>query len=357
MAQKWTPQTKLAHAVYKAGFEYDPVQDIIYSRMFAHQHLLGYCWAYDESSAHVEMIIDCEPFYFLHQGEAWMIELWKGQYGLETGCEIGVYHDGPFLGPLRREPFNFRSRFFRCVEQNNEQMLHMRSALYRNGKLLFERAPQHHWWLTGFKWGVFTENTVDLVMRVQIDFPSVEMCLSFKTSAWLKGYMLTEMGKKSVAFTFQYPRSQQPASRKSLEPTMQMRSKVVVEGYNQLKKEMHIAGNDPNSFEFSQYEAPAAQLTSSAAAKASQLAASEAKAVQHQAAHVLGAVHRQAAQVASIAHHQAAHVAATVDHEAKHIAGIFQSAASDEATAAYKKIFAFFDEKMWRTTSHPPSIA
>ena len=357
MDQKWTPRTKLAQAVYKAGFEYDPLQDIISSRMYALQHRLGYCWAYDEASAHVEMIIDCEPFYFLHRGDAWMIELWKGQYGLETGCEIGVYHDGAFLEPLRPDPFNFHSRFFRCVEQNNEQMLHMRSALYSDGRLLFERPPQHHWWLTRFQWGLFTEKTVDLAMRVQIDFPSVEMCLSFKASARLKGYMLTEIGKQGVGFTFEYPRSQQPASRKRLETQMQAKSKLLVATYNQLRSAMHIHNNDPNSFEFAQYEAPAAQLASSAAAKAGQLAASEAKPLQHQAAQVPVSIHRQAAHIASGVHDEAGLVSARVDKKATHIAGAVRAVASDEAMAAYRKIFEFFDKMTWRTTSHPLSVA
>ena len=38
------------------------------------------------------MIIDCEPICFMYGGKNWMIELWKGQYGLETGGEIGVYN-------------------------------------------------------------------------------------------------------------------------------------------------------------------------------------------------------------------------------------------------------------------------
>jgi Domain of unknown function (DUF4474) len=29
------------------------------------------------------------------KGKTWMIELWKGQYGLMTGCEIGVYNRSP----------------------------------------------------------------------------------------------------------------------------------------------------------------------------------------------------------------------------------------------------------------------
>jgi hypothetical protein len=89
----WQPATNLAKAVYAAGFLYDPRKDIIYSRSDACQRKVGFTWSYDVASPYLRMIIDCETFYFIYGGKAWLIELWKGQYGLETGAEIGVYRD------------------------------------------------------------------------------------------------------------------------------------------------------------------------------------------------------------------------------------------------------------------------
>lgn len=37
------------------------------------------------------MKIDCEPIYFQYDGRRWLIEFWKGQYGITTGAEVGVY--------------------------------------------------------------------------------------------------------------------------------------------------------------------------------------------------------------------------------------------------------------------------
>ena len=88
----WTPQSALAHAVDVAGFAYDPRQDIIYSKMYPLQRSFGYAYGYDAAALGMDAIIDCEPIFFDYAGKTWMIELWKGQYGLETGCEIGVYN-------------------------------------------------------------------------------------------------------------------------------------------------------------------------------------------------------------------------------------------------------------------------
>src|SRR5690242_20482520 len=91
MPTPWTPTSVLAQAVYLAGFLYDPDQDIIYSRMDALQRNFGYAFGYDAAALAMNAVIDCEPVFFDYDGKHWMIELWKGQYGLETGCEIGVY--------------------------------------------------------------------------------------------------------------------------------------------------------------------------------------------------------------------------------------------------------------------------
>ena len=99
----WTPQSALALAVDAAGFLYDPRQDIIYSKLYPLQRQFGYAYGYDAAALAMNAIIDCEPIFFDYDGKTWMIELWEGQYGLETGCEIGVYNrasGAPF--PLRR---------------------------------------------------------------------------------------------------------------------------------------------------------------------------------------------------------------------------------------------------------------
>src|SRR5687768_9047714 len=90
---EWTPKSPLATAVSAAGFLYDPGQDIIYSKLDAWQQHVGFCELYDDlAPVSISSVIDAEPIYFTYGGKEWMIELWKGQYGIETGAEIGVYN-------------------------------------------------------------------------------------------------------------------------------------------------------------------------------------------------------------------------------------------------------------------------
>ena len=75
----------------RLGFAYDHSQDIFISILHPWQRDYGYCRLYDEAAALFSMIVDCEPIYFEYRGKRWLIELWKGQYALTTGGEIGVY--------------------------------------------------------------------------------------------------------------------------------------------------------------------------------------------------------------------------------------------------------------------------
>src|SRR5690554_5362892 len=86
------------------GFAYDPYKDLFYSNLDAWQRDKGYCRLYDEAAAPLSMIMDCEPIYFEYDNKRWLIQFWKGQYGMTTKVEIGVYNtDKP---DLNTEYFN-----------------------------------------------------------------------------------------------------------------------------------------------------------------------------------------------------------------------------------------------------------
>lgn len=332
---KWEAHSTLAKAVKLAGFLYDPAQDIIYSKMEALQYGLGYHWAYDCSSALLSMIIDCERFYFTYAGRHWLIELWKGQYDLETGCEIGVYCDygsAAVNGQLNSRPgtapaagrvdFGAQSRFYSSVKPRD--MLNMTSTLYRNGRKLFHRGPQLHWWLTGFKWGVFTRHTRELTMEVGIDFPNDEMCRAFKDAARGIGYHVREKGALGVALTFHVPRTAQPQSRIRLEGRKQEHNLALVEGYELLKHALHIPDNDPNRFTVEQAEEAARPPLSRAAAHLPHAASAAARSARRE---VAAAARRRTHDV------------------------------PDEALTAYHEILGFFEKKVWRTTHRPGAVA
>ena len=259
----WHPRSDLATLVFDVGFEYDPGQDIIKSRLQAWQRTVGFTWAYDVACPAMQMIIDCEPVYFTHGGKNWMIELWKGQYGLETGGEIGVYNQlaSPPPGATATSIWNAlraivpaidslaegareSTAFYRCV--GDKEMLEMHFTLKRDGKALFTRGPEKHWWLTGFKWGEFTRDTSRLTMDAEITFDDSGMLTAFTTALRTLGYRdIQASGPLTVAFTFAKPFTTQPITRFP-ETLHQDANEELVRRYNTLKSDLKLPSNDPN---------------------------------------------------------------------------------------------------------------
>ena len=100
---------RLCELLHPWGFTYLPSMDVLSSEKDAWQRAFGYHAAFDRSAPHFHMIFDCEPVYFDYRGETWLIEFWKGQYGINTGGEISVYHAGRLLGQKERKNAHFQS--------------------------------------------------------------------------------------------------------------------------------------------------------------------------------------------------------------------------------------------------------
>lgn len=221
-----TGNDELDKAVALAGYAYDPEQDIFFSIMNPWQRDIGYCRLYDEMATPMGMIIDCEPIFFSYQGKTWMIGLWKGQYDLVAGGEIGVY--------TRAMDFNlwgvFNGAYYDCA--GNADLLPMSFTLKKNGQVLFAREDKH-WWLTGFKLGEFTEPS-ELSMDISITLPNEEMRAAFLSGLWDAGYSLAELTPDglSVSFTFAAPHTAQPLTRTILtDRIVQRKNKLLCELY------------------------------------------------------------------------------------------------------------------------------
>jgi hypothetical protein len=223
---------KLEEIIEAAGYSYDENQDIFYSNMNAWQRDMGYCRLYDEGSALFGMIIDCEPIYFEYKGRRWLIEFWKGQYDLPTGAEIGVYStDKPDIDI----PDVFKGPFFHSV--GDEDALDMSFTLWKKGKKLFTREGKH-WWLTGFKLGLFSE-PYELQLELSITLKDEEMLKAFVKGLKKAGYSDGEMTIEdyTISLIYDKPHTVQPATRTPEgDLIIQWKNKLLCEKYNEITK-------------------------------------------------------------------------------------------------------------------------
>lgn len=152
------------------GYYYDPAQDLISTLADSWQRSVGYTALFDKSAASFHMVFDCLPVYFPYQGKTWLIEFWKGQYGINTGAEIGVYYADRLL--TRNE---YSKAHFHAV--TDSEMLPL-SFLLTKGSSHLASVQKKTWWLTAFCSGRFSQPE-QLSMHISLFFPDLEMKQSF----------------------------------------------------------------------------------------------------------------------------------------------------------------------------------
>jgi len=214
------------------GFAYDPSQDVFYSLNDCWQRKFGYCRLYDEASAVFSMIIDCEPIYFRYREKKWLIEFWKGQYGMTTGAEVGIYYTSE---PDLDIPGIFTGTFFHCPK--DEDRINMSFVLRKNGNVLFTRTG-YHWWLTGFRLGEFSQPS-ELSMDIMLDLHDREMAEAFVRGLKEAGYTENEYGIRGrrVFVHFDKPHTPQPVTRNPLTVSiMQRNNRSFCEAYQYLTR-------------------------------------------------------------------------------------------------------------------------
>lgn len=196
----------LSKLIEPIGFAYDSKQDIFLSRTDAWQRDYGYSSLFDRTAPFFQMVFDCEPIYFDYEEKTWMIELWKGQYGINTGCELGIYRADTLLPSSERKRFHFHAI-------TNEEMLPVHIDFHKKGRLLFTLS-KHHWWLAGFYMGLFS-HPQQLQMRISIEFPNLRMARAF-TDALLENKHCPDTictDGRIVTFCFDNPTTSQPQQR------------------------------------------------------------------------------------------------------------------------------------------------
>lgn len=164
--------TLLNDLIAPFGYLYIECQDIISSRNDAWQRDMGYTSLFDRMAAHFHMVFDALPVYFNYRGRTWLIEFWKGQYGINTGAEIGVYYADRILSKEELSTF-----LFQAVEDKDMLPLSFELTRYRSDDCLAS-VSKKTWWLTAFCMGRFSQPW-ELDMNSFLHFPDSEMRCQF----------------------------------------------------------------------------------------------------------------------------------------------------------------------------------
>lgn len=183
---------------YPLGYDFNCNHGIFSTHHDAWQSQFGYTYSYDRFAPFAGMVFDAQPVYFDYNGQTWLIEFWKGQYGITTGAEIGVYYADKLVSEAER-----KKTLFKVVE--SKDMLNMSFSLRTEDEVLAELS-QTHWWLTAFRLGIFNPPKY-LLMDVSLSFPNQEMLSAFIYAMFNLGYSSQNMrvNGRTLFFTFKAP--------------------------------------------------------------------------------------------------------------------------------------------------------
>lgn len=146
------------------------------------QKLFGFARIYDYAAPYTAMEYDYIRVFFTYDEEDFMVQFWKGQYGILYGGEVGIYNrdeDGQ-----KSDPFTFYS----AASEKYWPVMDM--AVYhqekegdpaKDYKLLFRRPVDEYWWCTGFVPGTLRqyEPADELRIEATLTFKDSEMAELF----------------------------------------------------------------------------------------------------------------------------------------------------------------------------------
>lgn len=146
------------------GFEFSYAELLLYAQTNVWMRDFGFTFLYD-------LFCYTTPFFFYntrrikfdYDGLEWMVQIWKGNYLISNGAEVGIYN---------RQPGSIGT-YYDCA--NDEQMMNMSMKLYHGDDLILERPEQLHWWLTGFKISDTLYPAKYLTLDFTIEMPDEEM--------------------------------------------------------------------------------------------------------------------------------------------------------------------------------------
>ncbi len=179
---------KLNELAEPFGFSYDPGQEVFVGRVDAWQRREGYERLFDKLATKFNMVMDAFPIYFDYQDRTWLIEFWKGQYGINTGAEAGVYHTNRLVAPKQRKHVHYNA-------VSDCEMPLIGLCLERRGEKLFS-LKRYHWWLAAFRMGMFSQPR-DLVMYATLTFSNTGAAQAFGRGLCEAGFSETEYRVKN----------------------------------------------------------------------------------------------------------------------------------------------------------------
>ena len=146
--------------IMSIGFNSNVEELFVYAPMYCWMRNMGFCIEYD-------ILCYILPVYcyntrrikFDYNGKEWMVQMWKGNYLITNGGEIGVYN---------REPGSIGT-YYDCI--SDDELLPMSLKVIHGNDVLVNVEETPHWWVNGFKLGnrLYSPHSLTLIGTITLD--------------------------------------------------------------------------------------------------------------------------------------------------------------------------------------------
>lgn len=166
------------------GFNFSLSEMVLYATVECWMRDFGFCLLYDVAANLIPVVYryNTRRFKFEYDGLQWMVQIWKGNYFVANGGEVGLYY---------REPRLYGS-FYNCAE--DDKMIPMEMQVCHGDTVLVNRPLKEHWWINGFNLSgkMYLPDTITL--RFSLIMPDEEMRDAFCES-------IDNIREKDVTYT------------------------------------------------------------------------------------------------------------------------------------------------------------
>ncbi|MDR2753068.1 MAG: DUF4474 domain-containing protein [Oscillospiraceae bacterium] len=164
------------------GYHYEPNGNYVYNVKYAQQWVGGFNQLWDAFSWVAFVFADSLKINFTYEGKDWLIQLWKGAYAVAfaAGGEVGVYN--------KPEGSDVNHYF----SATTDDFLNIGFTVYHDNAKVLTRAPEKHWWCTGYAPALVTDFLSkprrSVVLDASIELKDAEMAALFVEQLEGKGF-------------------------------------------------------------------------------------------------------------------------------------------------------------------------
>ncbi|MBQ4244543.1 MAG: DUF4474 domain-containing protein [Clostridia bacterium] len=157
--------------IVNTGFNFNIQKLLVYAPMNCWMRDFGFTMLYDINCYIMPMWnYITRRFKFNYDDRQWQIQIWKGNYLITNGGEVGIYNRSKYA----------IGTFYNCV--NDEERMVMSLKVSHGDEVLVDIEPTLHWWVNGFQMHKRMFLPQSLTLESTISFPNETMRDAFTAS-------------------------------------------------------------------------------------------------------------------------------------------------------------------------------